>query len=173
MGRKGPRRWIAGDLPDVRHELPFGQRAGCPRVDGSVARTPAVLVAEQSPEPQAHVTRADDPDVVTGRDVGRDLLDERPEPVKPFARDAVLGNAAATVADSRIVPDVTCRAVSRRHLRDHPLDPGGALPADDEGLVAVDPDERRGDLAPLRPGASASAHDSAQAGRPSLSARSP
>jgi hypothetical protein len=159
---RAPSRLYAGEMAEPRDELAIGEGWG--RLAGDLAVAPEVLVelADVSFQAFVHGTRTEDEQVVVGGQAVRDVLDELPEVLEAVWLAGRLRTPASTVANHWVVPDMAGGATVGRHLGVHPLDMGPiAVPADDDRLTCVDPDEGAGWHG---------SHERAHAGRVSLSA---
>jgi len=135
------RGFVADVMAKPGHELRIRARRRRLRIDDPIRAAPAILMAQPADEVLADRPRAQDQDVLVRRKACADGLDESVEVFLAMARVGVLGSAAA-MADHRIVADVAGGPVVGRHLRLDPVHAGlRILPADDDGLVGVDPDE--------------------------------
>ena len=136
----------------------------------------AVLVAvtNRALEVLADRPRAEDEQILVRRQSLRDLLDEPGQMLEAVRLAGGLRSPAAAVADPWVVPDVAGRPVMSRHLGVHPLDLSlVVLPANDDRLARIDPDESadRHVIASCHPPPRhACDHERDQAGRVSVSA---
>jgi hypothetical protein len=133
-----------------------------------------VHVTDRSLQVLAHGPRTEDEQILVRRQSMCDLLDEPREMLEAVRLAGGLRASTSTVADRWVVPDMAGRPTVSRHLGVHPLDIGLiVMPADDDRLAGVNPDESAGChvVASCRrlPGR-AHDHERDQAGRVSVSA---
>jgi hypothetical protein len=137
--------------------------------------TSIVSVAFEDMPVQAFVDcpRTDDEQVVVLGQPAGDVVYKSLEMLETVRLAGVLRAATATVTNARIVPDVTGGPVASGHVRVHSFESNPvALPADDDGLPRVDPDEGAGSRpvgSPRGVLARRRSHDRAQAGPVSAS----
>lgn len=103
---------------------------------------PSVEGADSASQAPGDRSRAQDEDLVAGRDAFRDRLDEPAKVLETVWLTRGLRPPPAAVSDGGIVADVTGRAVTRRNVRRDPVD---ARPARDQSYEerpsSVDPDQ--------------------------------
>lgn len=141
-----PARWFhALDRPQPGDQLPVGEPRG--RFARNGPRSTTVLRVEllqASFQVLANGARPEDHDVLVRRQAPGDLGDEPLEVLEALWLARGLGAAAPAMAKCRVMPDVTGRSMMCRHVREQALEVCLAiLPARDDGLPRIDPDERR------------------------------
>jgi malic enzyme len=113
-----------------------------------------VGVTDRSRQVFAHGPRTEDEQILVRRQAMRDLFDEPREMLEAVRLAGGLRWPTAAVADPWFVPNMAGCSVVSRHLGVHPLDLRLiVVPADDDRLTGVDPDERTG-----RPGRPVKGH---------------
>lgn len=133
--------FVADVMAKSGYELRLRSGRRSLRLDDPVGAMSAILLAKPVDEVVADRSRAQDQDVIIRPEARHDGLHEPVEVFLAVAFVSVLG-ASAAMADHRVVADVAGGPVVRRHLRYDPVYASLLiLPADDDGLGGVDPDE--------------------------------
>jgi hypothetical protein len=137
-------RLVTGQDAESGHELAVGQSRGC--LAGHLARAGVALVHRADMALQALANRAwsQDQQVLVRGQASRDPVDE-PFEVLQAARLARGLWPPTPVVRTRTVRDVAGRPVVRRDVGVQAFNAGAiVVPADDDRLASVDPDERSG-----------------------------